>query len=59
MGGHAHASAAEAIAHVERELSEAEELREHEALATAEGMPSGQLDEDPPPPSVKTTVAGE
>src|ERR1700675_4286515 len=56
---HAHSSAAEAIEHVEKELSEAEEFREHEALATAEGMPSGQLDEDPPPPNVKTTSAGE
>jgi|SRR5579859_313231 len=59
MAGHAHASAAEAIEHVEQELSEAEEFREHEALATAEGMPSGQLDEDPPPPNAKTTAAGE
>jgi len=58
-GRHAHASAAEAIEHVEQELSEAEEFREHEALATAEGMPSGQLDEDPPPPNAKTTSAGE
>jgi len=59
MGGHAHATAEEAIKHVEHELSEAEEFREHEALATAEGMPSGQLDEDPPPPNAKTTAAGE
>jgi len=59
MDRHSHASAAEAIEHVEKELSEAEEFREHEALATAEGMPSGQLDEDPPPPNVKTTTAGE
>ena len=58
-GRHAHASAAEAIEHVEQELSEAEEFREHEALATAEGMPSGQLDEDPPPPNAKRTAAGE
>src|SRR5579864_8657661 len=57
--GHAHASTAEAIEHVEKELSEAEEFREHEALATAEGMPSGQLDEDPPPANAKTTAAGE
>jgi segregation and condensation protein B len=56
---HAHASTAEAIEHVGRELLEAEEFREHEALATAEGMPSGQLDEDPPPPNAKTTSAGE
>jgi segregation and condensation protein B len=59
MGEHAHASAREAIDHVEKELSAAEEFREHEALATAEGMPSGQLDEDPPPPNAKTTAAGE
>ena len=32
---------------------------EHEALATSEGMPSGQLDEDPLPPVVKSTAAGE
>jgi segregation and condensation protein B len=56
---HGHASASEAIEHVEKELSEAEEFREHEALATAEGMPSGELDEDPPPPNAKTTAAGE
>jgi segregation and condensation protein B len=56
---HSHGSAAEAIEHVEKELSEAEEFREHEALATAEGMPSGQLDEDPPPPNAKRTAAGE
>ncbi len=59
MGGHAHGSAAEAIAHVTAELNEAEEFREHEALATAEGMPSGELDEDPPAPNAKTTAAGE
>jgi segregation and condensation protein B len=58
-GEHAHSSASEAIEHVEKELSEAEEFREHEALATAEGMPSGQLDEDPPPPNAKGTAAGE
>jgi len=58
-GEHAHGSASEAIAHVQEELAEAEAFREHEALATAEGMPSGQLDEDPPPPAVKSTAAGE
>jgi segregation and condensation protein B len=57
--GHAHGTAAEAIEHVREELNEAEEFREHEALATAEGMPSGELDEDPPPPNTKTTAAGE
>src|SRR5262249_39973560 len=57
--GHGHATAAEAIAHVKEELSAAEEVREHEALATAEGMPSGELDEDAPPPNAKSTTAGE
>jgi segregation and condensation protein B len=56
---HTHSSASEAIEHVQEELAEAEAFREHEALATAEGMPSGQLDEDPPPPVVKSTAAGE
>jgi segregation and condensation protein B len=56
---HTHSSASEAMAHVQEELSEAEAFREHAALATAEGMPSGQLDEDPPPPVVKSTAAGE
>jgi segregation and condensation protein B len=41
----------ETFHHLEQELSEAEQFREHEALATSEGMPSGQLDEDPPPPN--------
>ena len=54
-----HSSASEAISHVAQDLREAEAFREHEALATAEGMPSGQLDEDPPPPVVKSTAAGE
>jgi segregation and condensation protein B len=48
----------QAIQHVEQELTEAEQFREHEALATSEGMPSGDLDEDPPPPSAKSTTAG-
>jgi len=56
---HSHSSASDAIAHVQEELAEAEAFREHEALATSEGMPSGQLDEDPPPPVVKSTAAGE
>jgi len=47
----------ETIHHVQQELSEAEQLREEEAAATAEGMPSGQLDEDPPAPSAKSTSA--
>jgi segregation and condensation protein B len=56
---HSHVSASEAIAHVQEELAEAEAFREHEALATSEGMPAGELDEDPLPPSVKSTAAGE
>jgi segregation and condensation protein B len=57
--GHTHDTLTEAVAHVQEELAEAEAYREHEALATDEGMPSGQLDEDPPPPVVKSTAAGE
>jgi segregation and condensation protein B len=34
-------------------------LREEEVNATAEGMPSGELDEEPPPPNAKSTSAGE
>ena len=56
---HSHDNVTEAVAHVQDELAEAEAFREHEALATDEGMPSGQLDEDPPPPVVKSTAAGE
>jgi segregation and condensation protein B len=56
---HTHESAAEAIAHVEGKLAEAEELREEEVAATSEGMPSGQLDEEPPASVVKSTAAGE
>src|SRR5262249_32289005 len=56
---HTHAGPTEAIAHVKEELDAAEEVREHEALATGEGMPSGELDEDPPPASAKSTAAGE
>jgi segregation and condensation protein B len=48
----------ETIRHVEEELTAAEEFREHEALATSEGMPSGTLDEDPPPPNAKSHSAG-
>jgi segregation and condensation protein B len=56
---HLHDTVTDAVAHVREELAEAEAFREHEALATDEGMPSGQLDEDPPPPVVKSTAAGE
>ncbi|MGB9511989.1 MAG: SMC-Scp complex subunit ScpB [Candidatus Acidiferrum sp.] len=48
----------ETIHHVEQELTAAEQFREHEAAATSEGMPSGTLDEDPPPPNAKSTSAG-
>jgi len=34
-------------------------LREEEVAATNEGMPSGILDEEPPPPNAKSTTAGE
>jgi segregation and condensation protein B len=47
----------ETIHHVEQELAAAEQQREHEALATDEGMPSGQLDEDPPAPNAKSQSA--
>jgi segregation and condensation protein B len=46
-----------AISEVQRELAAAEAEREHEALATSEGMPSGELDEDPPPPAAKAESA--
>jgi len=50
----------ETIQHVEQQLSSAEAEREHEALATSEGMPSGQLDEDAPPPrNAKSTAASD
>ena len=49
----------EAFGGVEQELAAAEAWREHEALATAEGMPAGELDEDPLPPTAKSTAAGE
>jgi segregation and condensation protein B len=58
-GEHSHMNATEAMSHVEQELVEAEAFREHEAAATSEGMPSGLLDEDPPPPVVKSTATGE
>ena len=48
-----------AIDHVQRDLAQAEQQREHEALATSEGMPSGQLDEDPPKPNAKSTSASD
>jgi len=57
---HAEADAAnvgEALSEVQGELAVAEEAREHEALATSEGMPSGQLDEDPPPPTARSNSA--
>jgi segregation and condensation protein B len=56
---HSQDTAAEAMEHVKEELAEAEAFREHEARATAEGMPAGELDEEPLPPSVKSTAAGE
>ena len=46
-----------AMSEVRQELAVAEAEREHEALATSEGMPSGELDEDPPPPAAKAESA--
>ena len=42
---------------VEQDLAQSELLREEEASATNEGMPSGQLDEDPQPPSTQSASA--
>ena len=55
--GPEHRGAALSIHRVEAELNAAEQLREEEAAATAEGMPSGTLDEDPPKPSTKSHSA--
>jgi segregation and condensation protein B len=49
----------EAFDHVQHDLAEAEQLREEEAAATSEGMPSGTLDEDPPTPNAKSTSASD
>jgi segregation and condensation protein B len=46
-----------AIDNVQHDLAEAEQLREEEVAATAEGMPSGTLDEEPPKADAKS--AGE
>jgi segregation and condensation protein B len=46
------------LAHLEEKLTEAEELREEEVNATSEGMPSGQLDEDPPSPDADAADQG-
>jgi segregation and condensation protein B len=46
------------LAHLEVKLTEAEELREEEVNATSEGMPSGQLDEDPPSSDDQSPKAG-
>jgi len=51
------ANAGEAPSEVEREPAVADETRENEALATSEGMPSGQLDEDPPLPTARSNSA--
>ncbi|HKM84370.1 MAG TPA: SMC-Scp complex subunit ScpB [Candidatus Acidoferrum sp.] len=42
---------------LEPKLAAAEQLREEEVTATNEGMPSGQLDEDPQPPSAQSASA--
>ena len=43
----------------ERNLPKPKLFASTKRFATSEGMPSGQLDEDPPPPVVKSTAAGE
>jgi segregation and condensation protein B len=48
-----------ALEHVEQELEQAETVRGEEVAATSEGMPSGQLDEDPPAPNVKSQSASD
>ncbi len=57
--GDSRSTASETMERVEQGIADAEELREEEVAATSEGMPAGQLDEDPPPPVVKSTAAGE
>jgi len=57
--GDSRSTTSEMVERVEQRLAEAEELREEEVAATSEGMPSGQLDEEPPAPVVKSTAAGE
>jgi segregation and condensation protein B len=47
------------LAPLAEKLAEAEVLREEEVTATAEGMPSGQLDEDPPAAETATEPIAE
>jgi len=42
------------LAQLKEKFEASEELREREVSATAEGMPSGELDEDPPAPTFET-----
>ncbi len=44
---------------VQQELAQSESLREEKAAATSEGMPSGPLDEDPPPPAAHSASASK
>jgi len=57
--GDSRSTTSEMMERAEQEIAEAEELREEEVAATSEGMPAGQLDEEPPAPVVKSTAAGE
>jgi segregation and condensation protein B len=57
--GDSRGTISERMERAELRLAEAEELREEEVAATSEGMPAGQLDEEPPAPVVKSTAAGE
>ena len=47
------------LAHLEEKLAASDELREEEVSATAEGMPSGLLDEDPPPDNTEPSLNTE
>lgn len=47
-------NSAHPLAQLKEKFEASEELREREASATAEGMPSGELDEDPPAPTFET-----
>jgi segregation and condensation protein B len=57
--GDSRSTSSEMMERAKQQLAEAEELREEEVAATSEGMPAGQLDEEPPTPVVKSTAAGE
>jgi len=51
--------AVNSLAALQEKLADAEQLREEEVAATTEGMPSGQLDEDPPAPGPEPAPKAE